>query len=106
MSTLFLFFLSLNIIKNVISGNYGDTTFSFDRYAGITVPREKKDSSLTVSRSKIISGFCCSKAAKKGKTGPINTDEEVCCTERDKTSLICFWSRLPTGETKNELGVR
>jgi hypothetical protein len=45
MSTLFLFFLSLNIIKNVISGNYGDTTFSFDRYAGITVPREKKDSS-------------------------------------------------------------
>ena len=45
MSTLFLFFLSLNIIKIVISGNYGDTTFSFDRYAGITVPREKKDSS-------------------------------------------------------------
>ena len=45
MLTLFLFFLYLNIIKIAISGNYKDTTFSFDRYAGITDSREKNDAS-------------------------------------------------------------
>jgi len=35
----------LNIIKIAISGNYKDTTFSFDRYAGITDSREKNDAS-------------------------------------------------------------
>ena len=45
MSILFLFFIVLNIIKIVISGNYQDTSFSFDRYAGITDSREKLDSS-------------------------------------------------------------
>ena len=37
MSILFLFFLSLNIINVAFAGNYQDTSFSFDRYAGITV---------------------------------------------------------------------
>lgn len=45
MSILFLFFIALNIIKIVIAGNYQDTSFSFDRYAGITDSREKLDSS-------------------------------------------------------------
>ena len=45
MSILFLIFLSLNIIEIIIAGNIQDTSFSFDRYAGITEPREKKDSS-------------------------------------------------------------
>ena len=45
MSILFLFFIVFNIIKIVISGNYQDTSFSFDRYAGITDSREKLDSS-------------------------------------------------------------
>ena len=45
MSILLLFFLSLNIIKIAIAGNYKDTSFSFDRYAGITEPREKMDTS-------------------------------------------------------------
>jgi len=35
----------LNIIKIVIAGNYQDTNFNFDRYAGITDTREKMDSS-------------------------------------------------------------
>ena len=42
---LFLFFISLNIIKIVIAGDYQDTSFSFDRYAGITDTRQKMDSS-------------------------------------------------------------
>ena len=45
MSILFLFFLSLNTIKIAIGGNYQDTSFSFDRYAGITDSREKSDTS-------------------------------------------------------------
>ena len=45
MQILFLFFIALNIIKIVIAGNYQDTSFSFDRYAGITDSREKRDSS-------------------------------------------------------------
>ena len=45
MSKLYLFFLFLNIINIVITGNIKDTTFNFDRYAGITDSREKKDSS-------------------------------------------------------------
>ena len=45
MSKLFLLFLFLNIINIVITGNIKDTTFNFDRYAGITDSREKKDSS-------------------------------------------------------------
>ena len=40
---LFLLFIALNIIKIVIAGNYQDTIFSFDRYAGITEPRAKMD---------------------------------------------------------------
>lgn len=45
MSILFLFFIAFNIIKIVIAGNYQDTSFSFDWYAGITDTREKMDSS-------------------------------------------------------------
>ena len=45
MSIIFLLFLSLNIIKICNAGNYQDTSFSFDRYAGITDSREKKDNS-------------------------------------------------------------
>ena len=45
MSILFLFFLSLNIINVAFAGNYQDTSFSFDRYAGITDSREKRDTS-------------------------------------------------------------
>ena len=45
MSIFFLFFIALNIIKIVIAGNVQDTSFNFDRYAGITDTREKKDSS-------------------------------------------------------------
>ena len=45
MSKLFLLLLSLSILKIDICGNYKDTSFSFDRYAGITDPREKMDSS-------------------------------------------------------------
>ena len=45
MSIIFLFFIILNFIKIVISGNCQDTSFSFDRYAGITDSREKMDSS-------------------------------------------------------------
>ena len=45
MSILFLFFIALNINKIVIAGNYKDTSFSFNRYAGITDTREKMDSS-------------------------------------------------------------
>ena len=45
MQILFLFFIALNIIKIVIAGNYQDTSFSFDRYAGITDVRAKTDSS-------------------------------------------------------------
>ena len=45
MPILFLFFIALNIIKIVIAGNNQDTSFSFDRYAGITDSREKRDSS-------------------------------------------------------------
>ena len=43
MSVLFLFFLSLNIIKIAISGNCKDTSFHFDSNAGITDSREKTD---------------------------------------------------------------
>ena len=42
---LFLLFIALNIIKIVIAGNYQDTSFSFNRFAGITDSREKMDSS-------------------------------------------------------------
>lgn len=45
MSILFLFFLSFNAIKIAFAGNIQDTSFYFDRYAGITDSREKKDSS-------------------------------------------------------------
>ena len=45
MSILFLLFITLNIIKIALGGNYQDTSFSFDRYAGITDSREKMDSS-------------------------------------------------------------
>ena len=45
MSILFLIFLSLNTIKIAIAGNQKDTSFSFDRYAGITDSREKLDTS-------------------------------------------------------------
>ena len=45
MSILFLIFLSLNTIKIAIAGNYKDTSFSFDRYAGITDSRDKQDTS-------------------------------------------------------------
>ena len=45
MSTLFLFFLILSTINIALAGNYKDTSFSFERYAGITDSREKKDTS-------------------------------------------------------------
>ena len=45
MSIIFLLFLSLSTIKYGNAGNYQDTSFSFDRYAGITDSREKKDTS-------------------------------------------------------------
>ena len=44
MPILFLF-ITLNIIKIVIAGNCKDTSFYFDRYAGITESRAKTDSS-------------------------------------------------------------
>lgn len=45
MPKLFLFLIALNILNIALSGNYQDTSFSFDRYAGITDSREKMDSS-------------------------------------------------------------
>ena len=45
MSKLFLFLITFNIITIVITGNYKDTSFSFDKFAGITDSREKTDTS-------------------------------------------------------------
>ena len=45
MIVLFIFFLSLTTIQIANAGNYKDTSFSFDRYSGITDPREKTDTS-------------------------------------------------------------
>ncbi len=45
MIILLILFLSLSTIQIANAGNYKDTSFSFDRYAGITVPREKMDTS-------------------------------------------------------------
>ena len=45
MTILFLLLLTLSTFKIGNAGNYQDTSFSFDRYAGITDSRDKQDTS-------------------------------------------------------------